>query len=172
MLTDQELILAMAQGDRGALEALYRRHAGWLGGRLARATASPELAEEALQDCFLAAWRHPASFRGEGEVGAWLWGIARRRLSSLARKRVDIPSDVIDQPPLAAVDEQAITNEQAARVRKVVARLPLDQREVVERVVFADEALVDVAMGMGVPIGTLKSRLHRARIRIRTEMES
>lgn len=172
MQTDEELIAAMAEGDRAALELLYRRHAPWLAGRLARATSSRDLAEEALQDCFVAAWRKPGSFRGEGDVGAWLWAIARRRLASLARKRVDVPSPLTDDAPGEAADQQALANLDAARVRAAVTRLPSEQRDVVERVVFGDQRLVDVARCLGVPIGTLKSRLHRARRQIRTEMEA
>lgn len=172
MRTDEELIAAMTEGDRKALEVLYRRHAPWLAGRLARATSSRDLAEEALQDCFVAAWRKPGSFRGEGDVGAWLWAIARRRLASLARKRIDLPSVLDDDALGEAADQQALANLDAARVRAAVDALPSEQRDVVERVVFHGQRLVDVARCLGVPIGTLKSRLHRARRQIRAEMDA
>lgn len=172
MQTDEELIAAMTRGDKTALETLYRRHAGWIAGRLAKATSSRDLAEEALQDAFVAAWRKPASFRGEGDVGAWLWAIARRRLSSLARKRIDVPSPLADDAALDSADRQALANVEAGRIREAVSGLPDDQREVVERVVFRGQPLVDVARCLGVPEGTLKSRLHRARRRIRMEMEA
>ena len=55
--SDDELVRAVADGDRRALELLYRRHAPWLAGRLAARTSSVDLAEEALQDTFLAVWR-------------------------------------------------------------------------------------------------------------------
>lgn len=172
MQNDEELIAAMARGDKAALETLYRRHAGWMAGRLAKATSSRDLAEEALQDAFVAAWRKPGSFRGEGDVGAWLWAIARRRLSSLARKRIDVPSPLADDAEFEAADRQALANLEAGRIRAAVSGLPDDQREVVERVVFRGQPLVDVARCLGVPVGTLKSRLHRARHRIRMEMEA
>jgi RNA polymerase sigma-70 factor (ECF subfamily) len=171
MQTDEELIAGMTRGEKDALENLYRRHAGWIAGRLAKATSSREFAEEALQDAFVAAWRKPSSFRGEGDVGAWLWGIARRRLSSLARKRIDVPSPLAEDAAMDSADVQALVNVEAGRVRDAVSGLPEDQREVVERVVFRGQPLVDVARCLGVPVGTLKSRLHRARRRIRTEME-
>lgn len=172
MRTDEELIAAMAEGDRDALAILYRRHAPWLAGRLAHATSSRDLAEEALQDCFVAVWRSAGSFRGEGDAGAWLWAIARRRLSSLARKRIDVPAVVADESSPDLADDEALANLDAARVRAAVTRLPTEQRAVVERVVFDGERLVDVATCLGVPIGTLKSRLHRARRQIRAEMET
>ena len=85
--SDDELVAAVAAGHRRALELLYRRHAPWLAGRLAARTSSRDLAEEALQDTFLAAWRSASAYKGRGEVPAWLWGIARRRLASLARRQ-------------------------------------------------------------------------------------
>ncbi len=161
----------MARGDRAALESLYRRHAGWIAGRLARMTQSRDAVEEALQDSFMAYWKSAASYRGEGDVGAWMWGIARRRLVSLTRKQIaDVPDEPDDFPLLP--DDAVVLKEDVAKVRDLVARLPVEQREVIERVVFGDQSLVDVARAMNVPVGTLKSRLHRARAHIKAEFEA
>ena len=109
---DDQLVRAVAGGDRHALELLYRRHAPWLAGRLAARTSSRELAEEALQDTFLAAWRGARAYHGSGEVPAWLWGIARRRLASLARRHrpgalsLDAAAEHID--PAAGPEEAAL----------------------------------------------------------------
>jgi RNA polymerase sigma-70 factor (ECF subfamily) len=167
--TDEELITHMAQGDRRALEILYRRHSPWMAGRLAAATSSRDLAEEALQDAFMAAWRSARSYRGTGDVAAWLWGIARRRLVSLSRKRTDIPEQIL-APDVPGVDETVLSREEAVRVREAVANLPFDQRTAIEGVVFEDRTVAEVARSLGVPIGTLKSRLHRARIHIKEEL--
>lgn len=169
--TDEELIARMAHGDRAALEALYRRHSPWVAGRLAAATSSRDLAEEALQDAFLGAWRAARSYRGQGEVAAWLWGIARRRLVSLSRKRTDIPDQRMT-PDIPGVDEVVLSREEAMRVREAVAHLPTDQRAAIEGVVFEDRPVAEVAQSLGVPIGTLKSRLHRARLHIKEELTS
>ncbi len=64
-MTDEELIKAMASGDRGAVADLYRRHGPWIAARLAGSTSSPELAEEALQDTFVVAWRSAAKYRAK-----------------------------------------------------------------------------------------------------------
>ena len=68
MTTDSDLVARVAAGDRLALEELYRRHAPWLAARLSRLTSTNDLAEEALQDTFLSAWRGARSYSGEGEV--------------------------------------------------------------------------------------------------------
>ena len=160
----------MARGDRLALNQLYHRHAPWIAGRLHRSTTSVDLAEEALQDTFLAAWNGAAKFRGQGDVGAWLWGIGRRRLVSLTRRaprRLEPASDI----PGVAADEVVIDREEAADVRAAVTNLPPDMRAAIETVVFNDVPLATAAERLGIPIGTLKSRLHRARAQLRAEME-
>ena len=77
--TDQDLILAVRGGDATALRSLYDRHARWLTIRLARRCADPAIVEEVVQDTFLAVWRGAGRYRGQGEVAAWIWGIAIRR---------------------------------------------------------------------------------------------
>jgi RNA polymerase sigma-70 factor, ECF subfamily len=169
--TDEELISRMGHGDRTALEALYRRHSPWIAGRLAAATSSRDLAEEALQDAFLAAWRSARSYRGRGEVAAWLWGTARRRLVSLSRKRTDIPEQPVARD-VAGVDDIVVSRDEAMRVREAVANLPRDQRAAIQGVVFEDRPVAEVARALGVPTGTIKSRLHRARLHIKEELTS
>ena len=85
-MTDGELVAAIARGEIGALRSLHERHAPWLGARLSHRCSDPHLVEEAVQDTFVMVWRKAGSYRGEGEVGAWLWGIAIRRLLDLLRK--------------------------------------------------------------------------------------
>jgi len=173
--TDAQLLARVAAGDRTALEALYRRHAAWLAARLRARTASADLAEEALQDTFLAAWRSAGQFRGEGDVAAWLWGIAGRRLVSLSRRR-RLPTVTLDsagQRPddAAGPAETALGAEEADRVRRAVARLPADQRDAITSVVYRGLSIGEVARAARVAEGTVKSRLHRARARIAKELE-
>jgi RNA polymerase sigma-70 factor, ECF subfamily len=171
---DDDLVRAVATGDRGALELLYRRHAPWLAGRLAARTSSRELAEEALQDTFLAAWRGARAYHGTGEVPAWLWGIARRRLASLARRQpraalsLEAAGERLD--PAAGPEEAALGRDASARVRLAVARLPEEQRAAVAAVVYQGQSIEQAARATGVAEGTIKSRLHRARLHLRKEL--
>jgi RNA polymerase sigma-70 factor (ECF subfamily) len=172
--TDDQLVRAVAAGDRTALELLYRRHAPWLAGRLAARTSSRELAEEALQDTFLAAWRSARAYHGSGEAPAWLWGIARRRLASLARRHrpgvlsLDAAAEHID--PAAGPEEAALGQDASARIRLAVAHLPVEQRAAITAVVYQGQSIEQAAQAAGVPQGTVKSRLHRARLHIRKEL--
>jgi RNA polymerase sigma-70 factor (ECF subfamily) len=171
---DDELVAAVAAGDRQALELLYRRHAPWLAGRLAARTTSRELAEEALQDTFLAAWRGARGYHGTGEVPAWLWGIARRRLASLARRQphrslsLDAAGERADRA--AGPEEAALGRDASDRIRLAVAHLPDDQRAAITAVVYQGQTIEQAALAAAVPEGTIKSRLHRARLHIRKEL--
>ncbi|MGI9602741.1 MAG: RNA polymerase sigma factor, partial [Acidimicrobiales bacterium] len=84
---DAALVAAMAQGGRHGLDLLYERHAGWITVRLARRCADTDLVDSALQDTFVDAWRSADQWQPTGEVAAWLWTIARRRLVDQLRKR-------------------------------------------------------------------------------------
>ena len=79
---DPELLAALVGGDLSAMRLLYDRHAPWLSARLARRCNNPDAVADVLQDTFMALWKGAERWRGDGEVGAWLWGIAVRRLVS------------------------------------------------------------------------------------------
>ena len=87
---DETLLLAVAEGDMGAFGTLYERHAGWLAIRLVRRCNDRDLVADAIQDTFVAVWQRPRGFRGDGDIGAWLWGIAIRRLVSRLRTRSSV----------------------------------------------------------------------------------
>jgi RNA polymerase sigma-70 factor, ECF subfamily len=171
---DDELVRAVAAADRHALELLYRRHAPWLAGRLAARTSSRDLAEEALQDTFLAAWRGARAYHGSGEVPAWLWGIARRRLASLARRQprgslsLEVAGERVD--PATGPEEAALGRDASARIRRALAHLPDEQRAAITAVVYQGQSIEQAALAAAVAEGTIKSRLHRARLHIRKEL--
>ncbi len=166
---DRFLLAAIARHDRGALAELYRRHAGWLTVRLQRRCPDPELVDSALQDTFVAVWRRPDGYRGEGDVGAWLWGIAVRRLVDQQRKRRPVP--VGDDPTVVGGGADAPSAEAAALdltwlggdLADAMGALPADLQEVL--VVTAVDGLTtaEAADLLGIPQGTVKTRLMRAR---------
>jgi len=89
-VTDEALVAAVAGGDMSALRELYARHGAWLHARLLRRCNDPEIVVEVVQDTFVTLWKDARRFRHEGEVGAWLWGIAFRRMVSRLRVRKDV----------------------------------------------------------------------------------
>src|SRR4029450_13195633 len=83
--TDAELLAAVAEGEPEAFGGLYDQHAPLLLVRLRQRTANQDLADQVAQETFLVVWRDAGRFRGRGEVGAWIWGIAIRRLLDVQR---------------------------------------------------------------------------------------
>ena len=90
---DTALVARIARGDRSAVEQLYRRHALWLTKRLTSRCSDPDLVDIAVQDTFVAVWKSAKKYRGDGDVGAWIWGIAVRRLIDQMRKRRPMPME-------------------------------------------------------------------------------
>ena len=79
---DRVLVARVVEADQGALKELYDRHAPWLQARLMRRCNDREVVADVLQDTFVALWKDARTFRGDGEVAGWLWGVAFRRLVS------------------------------------------------------------------------------------------
>ena len=167
------LLRAIRAGDEQALGALYDRHAGWLLARLQRRCAAPDLVDLALQDTFLTVWRRAAAYRGEGEVTAFLWGIAIRRLldemrsnGRADRARAVIRDSVVGQLVSSAEDEVLLGVEHG-RLGDALGRLSPELRAAMEATVLDGLTCAEAGRLLGVPAGTIKSRCHRARIELR-----
>ncbi len=108
-LTEEQLLAAVADGDRGALRVLYDRHAPWLALRLSRRCGDRDIVDDALQDTFVAVWRQAARYDGRGEVAAWIWGIAIRRMIDLLRRRTPREIALLERPESEpSVEEQVL----------------------------------------------------------------
>jgi RNA polymerase sigma-70 factor (ECF subfamily) len=169
--SDVALLAATGEGDRTALETLYRRHMGWLYLRLARRCADPGLVEEAVQDTFLAVWQQAARFRGEGDVGAWLWGIGIRRLIDRLRRQ-PAPAHALadaggDEPAIVSVEEQVLMNVQYGDVGAALDRLSPELRAVLQATVIDGLNSREAARLLGIPAGTVRTRLARAKAQMR-----
>lgn len=159
---DQALIVRIARGDRLALEALYRLHAPWLLDRLQRRSNDPDAADTALQDTFVAVWQSAKKYRGEGDVGAWLWGIAVRRLIDQMRKRKPVPV-VIDDHQMGSVTFEEELVGAFGPVAQQVAGLEPELRDVLVATAIDGLTTKEAGRLLGVPQGTVKTRLARAR---------
>jgi RNA polymerase sigma-70 factor (ECF subfamily) len=175
-MDDDELIAAVAGGDDTALRELFSRHAPWLAGRL-RAVLPAADVEDVLQETFLAVWRGAGRYRPEGTAGGWLWSIARRQAALLLRHRG--PATLLLPAVLAADGQHAADPAEAALSRAdlegaVAALGPPGgpEREVWRLMYVEDRPVAEVAELMGVPVGTVKSRAHRARQLLRAALRS
>lgn len=166
--SDAELLVAVRARDRGAFSELYRRHAPWLTLRLTRRCNDADIVDQALQDTFLAVWRKPSSYAGTGEVAAWLWGIAIRRLIDQLRRRpaASWPLLAISEVQVSAEDE-VLLGVQHGDVAGVLDRLSPELLAVVQATVLDGLSTREAARVLGIPSGTVKSRMSRARLQMR-----
>lgn len=169
---DQALIARIAAGDRSALDALYRVHAGWLTARLQRRCAQAELVDSALQDTFVAAWKGAGKYKRQGEVAAWLWGIAVRRLVDQTRKRRPLPMEHLPQRDRAAAsaEERLLDSALGGPMSHAFAQLEPELQDVLVATAIDGLSTREAADLLGVPQGTVKTRLMRARERMREQL--
>ena len=167
VMTDPELVAAIADGDVGALRELHRRHAPWLAARLGYRCADPGTVEEAVQDTFVAVWRG-ARYRGEGEVGAWLWGIAIRKLVDRLRRH---PVAKTRTPVVVESAEDAVLSGIGyGDLGTAMARLSPELMAVVQARILDGLSTREAAQLLGIPTGTVKTRLMRAKQIMREQL--
>jgi RNA polymerase sigma-70 factor, ECF subfamily len=164
--TDADLLGAVAEGDRRSLEVLYARHAPWLVIRLTRRCADPALVDEAVQDTFVAVWRTARKWKGEGEVAAWIWGIGVRRLLDQLRRRPAPPMPAYEQVMVSA-EEQVLLGIEYGELGQAMNRLSPELRAVVQATVLDGLTTREAGRLLGLPTGTVKTRMMRARALLR-----
>jgi RNA polymerase sigma-70 factor (ECF subfamily) len=179
---DAALWSRAAHGDHDAFGQLFDRHAGAVYSYLFRLTANWSEAEDLTSAVFLHAWRRRAQVVIDRESSLpWLLGVARRlaQNSSRARRRYQaalarIGTHLADGAPAAdpadAVLGRLDSEQRMAQLRAAIARLPRHEREAVELCVWAELDQQAAAVSLGVKVGTVKSRLYRARRRLATEL--
>ena len=157
----------MARGDREALAQLYDRHAGGMLALAQRIAGRAAEAEDLLHDVFLEAWRHAADYdRTRGSVKSWLLLRTRSRSldvqkSARVSKRASAMDDSwLEQLADGSAEGAAVPDQ--ARVRRVLLALPSDQREVLLLGYFEGLSSSEIAERVGVPLGTVKSRVAAA----------
>lgn len=165
--SDEELVAALADGDRGALRELHQRHAPWLLLRLSRRCPDAGLVDEAVQDTFLALWRKPGSYKGTGAVAAWIWGIGVRRLIDLVRRRPAAMAAWADAEIVQSAEDQVLLGVEHGDLAGALNRLSPELRAVVQATVLDGLTTREAACLLGIPAGTVKTRMMRAKPQLR-----
>lgn len=167
-MTDAELLAAIAEGRADALRQLHERHAPWLAARLAHRSADMSLVDEAIQDTFVAVWKKPQGFRGEGDVGAWLWGIAIRKLIDRLRSN---RAPYLERPSVVESAEEAVlTGIGYGDLGRAMAGLSPELMAVVQARILDGLTTREAARLLGIPTGTVKTRLMRAKQIMREQL--
>jgi RNA polymerase sigma-70 factor (ECF subfamily) len=175
--SDADLVGLVADGDTGALKELYDRHAAWLHARLVRRCNDAEVVLDVVQDTFVALWKDSHKFRGEGEVAAWLWGIAFRRMVSRLRSRKDLvllpdweapqPDAVRHHTVRPSAEDEVLLGVEYGDLAGALRRLSPEFRSVVQAVVLDGLTTREAGRLLGVRENTVKTRLHRAKAQLR-----
>jgi RNA polymerase sigma-70 factor (ECF subfamily) len=155
-------------GDPDAVRAVYRRYAGAVH-TVARSVVGPDdaLCADVVNQTFTKAWRAARTFDGDRPLGPWLYAIARR--TAIDALRAERRPTRGDHAPEIDVEVVSLTFEQAweaHEVRSALDDLPPDEREVIRLAHLDGLSHAEVAERLGVPLGTVKSRMHRAHRRL------
>jgi len=176
---DGQLLDRVAAGDADALGALYDRYARVLFGVLYRMLGSPEAAEEVAQDAFHSVWRQARSYRVErGSVRTWLLAISRNAAVDWRRtkgRRIAREAAIDEAAGLAAagsVEGDVVASLGAQRVRAAVGALPPEQRDVLTLAFWGGLSQSEIAQRIGIPLGTVKSRVRLGMAKLRDRLES
>lgn len=168
--SDEDALAAVVQGSEAALRLLYERHAAAMLRLVRRLTSRSGLAEEIVQEAWIAVWQSAGSYRGQASVRAWLMGVTRRQAHNVLRKpevqMVDLEAvaELVD----GSVEVEATVLAQAGHEDLLVAvrALPAHLRETVTLAWVDELGYGDIAAVLGIPVGTVKSRVSHARARL------
>ncbi|PHP52556.1 RNA polymerase sigma factor [Actinomyces ruminis] len=173
---DEVLLARIGTGDERALAELYARYASTVFAFVLARTEDRDLTEEVTADVWLGCWRSARTFRHDSQVLTWLLGIAKRQIYTHTRRKHltvipledehDIPSTADD------LDTLVISSEATNTLTKALNTLPTDLTEVVRLAWMHDLPYKDIAQLMNIPIGTVKSRISRARRLLREQLRN
>ena len=179
-LLDGDLVARIAERDETALATLYSRHAGTLLALGLRILGAAGDAEEVVQETFLQAWRQAARYDpSRSSVASWLVLIARSRaIDRLRNRRVtervaaaaEVEASETDTSPWP--DRNVFFAERRARIRRALATLPAEQRQVIELAFFRGLTQSEIAVETSTPLGTVKTRTLLAMKKLRASLEA
>jgi RNA polymerase sigma factor (sigma-70 family) len=172
-LSDEALVALLERGEELALAELYDRYGRTAYGLALRMLRSETLAEDAVQEAFLTAWRTAAQFVPErAKASTWLLTLVHRRAVDLIRREERRRTEplALGAEPVAAessTEDVAWLRLQRERVQEALRKLPDDQREALELAYYGGFTQSELADRLGQPLGTIKSRMFAGLARLR-----
>jgi RNA polymerase sigma-70 factor (ECF subfamily) len=175
--TDEALLVRVASGDRDAFAVLFGKYAAKVKGYLIRLGAAGAIAEDLAQDAMVNVWRRAASFdASKAKASTWIFVIARNAwIDRLRREKVELAYRSVliveeeggDETPAEAAER----GQNEEQVSAAMALLSPEQRQVVQLSFFEDRPHSEIAERLDLPLGTVKSRLRLALIKLRAHWE-
>jgi RNA polymerase sigma-70 factor (ECF subfamily) len=171
-LSDEAVLSLVASADDEALAELYDRFGGVAYGLALRILRDEALAQDAVQEAFLAVWRTADRFLAErARASTWILTLVHRRAVDLVRRedrrRAEPLADEPQVPAPDSVEEQATVRFQRRIVQEALRRLPPEQREALELGYYGGLTQSQLAEQLGQPLGTIKSRMFAGLTRLR-----
>jgi RNA polymerase sigma factor (sigma-70 family) len=171
-LSDEAVVALVARSDDTALAELYDRFGRVAYGVALRVLRDEKLAEDAVQEGFLAAWRSAERFMPErGKASTWLLTLVHRRAVDLVRRedrrRAEALGDDLEPAPSDSAEDDAWLRFERERVQAALSQLPDQQRETLELAYYGGFSQSELAERLGQPIGTIKSRMFTGLARLR-----
>jgi RNA polymerase sigma-70 factor (ECF subfamily) len=179
-LVDSSCVARARRGDHEAFTQLVEQHHARVWRFLLKWVGNRHDADELVQETFLAAWQRLPGFRGESQFATWLLGIAinlarnHRNRDKAKHAEIELPDDDFLGTLLAAHPDPLSLMQQKstlAALDQAIARLPEDMRDVMRLVKLEGLSLELAASVLGIPAGTVKSRLSRAKERLLAELK-
>ena len=170
---EAELLARIVARDERAVEALYARYSRPLYSLAYQVTGAERFAQDVVQEVFVAVWKDAARFDpAKGSVGPWLFSLARHKAIDLVRREQNVrkrTAEVDMELEVAPddVDHEAWLNLRRERVHEAIAQLTESQRTALELAFFGGLTHVEVAERLGIPLGTAKTRIRTALLKLR-----
>jgi RNA polymerase sigma factor (sigma-70 family) len=169
--SDEALLALVSRSDDGALAELYDRYGRVAYGLALRILRDPSLAEDAVQEGFLAVWRSAGSFLAErAKPSTWILTLIHRRAVDLVRReerRRTSSLEATAPDSFESTDQQAELRSRRRIVQDALRQLPADQREAIELAYYGGFTQSEIAERLGQPLGTVKSRMFTGLRRLR-----
>lgn len=178
-LSEEALVALVARGDEAALAELYDRVGGIAYGIAFRVLRDDRLAEDAVQEGFLAVWRSAATYRAErAQARTWIVTLVHRRAVDLVRReerRRAEPLELVQRQepadPAGSAEDEAWLGFERERVQQALRLLPDAQREAIELSYYGGYSQSELAERLGLPLGTIKSRMFAGLARLREVLD-
>jgi RNA polymerase sigma-70 factor (ECF subfamily) len=174
--SDQDLLTAVANGDRSAFERLYYIYEKRVYQYVHTLVSDRPLAEEIVGDTMFAVWRGAGSFAYTSRVSTWIFGIARHkaldaiRRSGRRQREIDLDGVAELPHPHERPDEGVLRNQLAALTQRAMAGLTREHREILRLVFYEEQPYEEISVLLGIPANTVKTRVYYAKQRLREQL--